>query len=239
MTALDVRIELAKLAHELRVDPGDLAFLEVLTAAEVARLRALATQALFSPHEHRFSRLAKAAKLVPPPMAAKVTQVALTPLVAARVSAVIDPPLAVRMSSHFDPAYLAKVTPHLDPTRTAPVVTGLPEDLLVDVGRRMVAAEQWVALGRFVSLISAEASLRVVEQASGLELLRIALHTDDPSSLEAVIDGLPDDRLGDIARAAEEAGEVDEALALLGGLSSDIADRVAVSREAGCAGRTA
>jgi hypothetical protein len=225
LSDLDVRIELEKLGHELATDAADLEFLASLTPEELTRLRHLVTEAIFSAHEHRFGRLAKASKLVPPTIAAKAAQTALSPLVAARVSAVIDPQHAVRMSGHFDPAYLAELTPHLDPTRAGAMIRGLPEELLVDVGRRMVQAEEYVALGRLVALIPAEASRRVVEDATGLQLLRIARYAEDHAALEAVLAGMPDARLGEVLRAAEDAGEGEAATALLDALSPEVIAR--------------
>lgn len=219
MKNLQVQVELAKLAHELGVTTEEVAFLGVLDAADLAALRALVTHALFAPHEHRFGRMAAFAKLIPASMAAKGAEHSLGPYLAARAAAVTEPDLAVRMSSHLSPAFLARMAPHLDPAKVAGIVSRLPADLVVDVGHRLVADQQYVPLGRFVSHVPVETALRVVDRAEPLDLLQVALFTEEASALDAVIAQVPEPRLAAVLTAASEADRADEALTLLSTLT--------------------
>jgi hypothetical protein len=222
VTDLLVQVELTKLAHELGVEVSELtraAPLDTLTREELVELRAIVSQALFATHEHRFTRFASLARLVPVGLAAKSAEVALGPLVTAKVAAVTEPEVAVRMASHISPEFMARVSPHLDPAKISGILNGLPDDTIVDVGRRLVAAHEHIALGRFVSFVPVASSLQVVEKASPLELLQIALFTDEPAALDGVISELPDQRIVDVVLAAHENGTVDDAVTLFSALS--------------------
>ena len=78
MKHLGVRVELAKLAHELSVDPDALAFLADVPAASVRALRADVSRALFHRHEARFRRLARLSHLAPVPITAATSTVLIT-----------------------------------------------------------------------------------------------------------------------------------------------------------------
>ncbi len=219
MNDLRVDVELTKLAHDLRVDVSEVEALAALSREELVELRGMATHALFAAHEHRFSRFAASARLVPASLAAKGAEVALGPLITARVAAVTDPEMAVKLAGHLSPAFMARVAPHLDPAKVAGVMTGLPEATVVDVGRRLVRAQQYVPLGRFVSFVPVATALRVVEEAPPLELLQVALFTEEAAALDAVISELSDERIAEVLVAADEADAVDDTLALLTALS--------------------
>lgn len=226
MNALLTRAELTKLAHELRVEVHEVEKLATLTRDELAGLRAMVSHALFAPHEHRFGRFAAMSRLVPAGLAAKSAEVALGPFLTARVAAVTEPELAVRMASHISPEFMARMSPHLDPGKIAGILAGLSEETVVDVGRRLVDAHEHVALGRFMSHVPVGVSLRVVEDAPPLELLRIALLTDDPKALDAVVAELPDERVVEVLEAAAEGGTTDDAVAMQSALSPAILVRV-------------
>ncbi len=215
MTGLLVRIELVKLAHELGVPPAEVEFLDRLSPDRLRDLRAHVTRAVYAPHEHRFRRLASLGRLVPVPVAAKGTQVALGPLVAARVAAAADVDLAVKLSGHISPAFLSRMTPYLDPSRVADIVSRLDEELVVEVGHLTVQRQEYIPLARFISYVPVSWALRVVADAPPLDLLRTALYAEDLDALDALIAEVPEDRLADVLVAADGADELADALTLL------------------------
>ena len=221
-----VRVELTKLAHELGVDVADVEVLDELSREELVELRGLVSHALFAPHEHRFGRFAAMARLVPAGLAAKSAEVALGPVMTARVAAVTEPELAVRMASHVSPAFMARMSPHLDPSKIEGILSGLPESTVVDVGRRLVEAREHIALGRFISFVPVTTSVQVVADAAPLELLQIALFTEDPASLDAVIAELPDERIVGVLVAAEDGGVMDDAVTMQAPLSTATRTRI-------------
>ena len=215
MTDLRVRIELVKLAHELHVDTDAVQFLDVLTPEQLRGLRTIVNRAAYETHEHRFRRLASFGKLVPVPVAAKATQVALGPLVAARVAAASDPDFAVRLADHLSPEFLSRLTPYLDPSRVSGIVSRLDDDLVVRVGHLTVGRQEYIPLARFISYVPVDTALRVVAHAPPLDLLRTAVYAEDLDALDALIAEVPTDRLADVLVAAHDADELADALTLL------------------------
>ena len=165
------------------------------------------------------TRLAALSRMLPVPLTAKIAQLALGPMLSARVAAVLDPREATRLAGHLDVGFLTRLAVSLDPSRVAGIVRGLPDDLVVEVGRRLLAAGEHLTLGRFVAIVAPELALQVVEGASGHDLLQVALFTDEPDALEAIVRRLPDERLGAVVRAADEAQAYDAAVGLLLALS--------------------
>ena len=215
MSELRVRIELAKLANDLDVDVEELSFLAPMSPDQLRDLRTRVTRALYAPHENRFRRVASFGRVVPVPLAAKGTEVALGPLVAARIAAVADPAHAVKVSGHTNPEFLSRMTPHLDPSRVSDIVSRLDEELVVEVGHLTMKRQEYIPLARFVSYVPVSWALRVVADAPPLDLLRTALYAEDLDALDRIIAEVPEDRLEDVLVTAAEADELDDALTLL------------------------
>lgn len=213
------RVEVTKLARELGCEEAEVAFLSDRPSSDLRRLRTTITRARFARHEAQFRRLAGFTGMVPPSLAAKAAQAALGPLLSARVAAVVDPDQAVDLARRLEPGFLADVSLHLDPFAVAPIIGRLPDSLIVTVGRELLARGEHLVLGRFVSVVTTESSLAVVEDASAEDLLQIALFTEDQSALDDVVAGLPLDRLAGVVRHAVDHDRGDDALALLAGLS--------------------
>lgn len=212
---IDSRIEVAKLAHELGVDPATLAWLGAVAPVDVRALRELVTEARFRRHEARFRRLAKLSGVAPVPIAARIAQHGLGPLLGARTAAVMEPALAGRLAARLDPEYLTELSVHLDPVRAEPIIRALPDSLVVDVGRRLLARSAYLALGRFLSVVATATALEVVADARGADLFEVALFTEDPTALAAVVAALPDDRLTEVLSAADGQERYADLAALL------------------------
>lgn len=231
MGDLATRLEITKLARELGVPEDGLAFLADRTPADVKELRAAAAHAVFSRNEERVKRLAALSRMLPVPLTAKIAEHALGPMLSARVAAALDPREAVRLAGHLTPAFLARLAVSLDPARVAPIVQSLPDDLVVDVGRRLLDAGEHLPLGRFVAVVSPAVALRVVDGAAGHDLLQVALFTDEPAALEAIVGALPDARLAEIVRAAADDDAYDAAVSLLLPLSEESCARLVAQVE--------
>jgi len=215
------RVEVAKLAHELDADEHTLTFLYDRSPDELRDLRSAVSTALFTRHEDRVKRLASLSKSLPHGITAKIAQIALGPTLSARVAAVMDPADAVRLAKQLDPAFLTDVSEALDPERVQGIVSGLPQDLIVDVGKRLLKRGRHLTLGRFVSVVSVDAALGVVAAAEADDLLQVAIFTEEPSALEAVVRRLSDARLAEVIHAAVAKDAYDYAVTLLLSLSPD------------------
>jgi hypothetical protein len=220
-----------KLAHDLGVPTAEVEFLAALSDEDLARLRGAVNHALFAPHEARFARMASMGKLVPTTIAAKGAQLALGPLIAARVAAVTDPDLAVKLVNHLSVAFLAKMTPFINPAKVAEIVARLPEEVVVATGERLVASKEYIPLGRFVAHVPLETALTVVRAAPPLDLLQVAIFTDDRAELDRIIAAVEEEVLVAVLTEATAAGDIDDALTLLASLSVD--SRLRVVRVAG------
>ena len=225
MGDLEVRIEIAKLSADLGVPEDDLAFLRRRDAEAVRALRDLVRTSVADRNAERVERLGSLTKLAPTGVAAKVAQHAFGPALSARVAGSVAPADAVRLASHLPPAFLAELSAWLEPTRVAPIVERLPDELLVDIGRRLLAAGQYGALARLVAVVSPALAARVVEPATGEQLLQIALFADDPTLIESVAERLSDEQLSGIVAAAEDY-DPDAPALLLGRLSGRTRERL-------------
>lgn len=226
MTDLLQEVELVKLAHDLDAEVDHLAYLRALSDTELAQLRRAVNHALFAPHEPRFARLAGLGRHVPHAISARGAQLVLGPRVAARAAGVTDPALAVRLVEHMSVRFLAEMTPYIDPARVAGIVARLPEDVVVATGERLVAAKEYIPLGRFVAHVALETSLKVVRAAPPADLLRVAIFTDDREALDRIIAAVEEKVLADVLATAAAADDLDDALTLLAALSLDSRARV-------------
>ena len=148
------RLEVAKLAQVLAVDPAQFAFLAAVPAATIRALRHEVELASYRRHESRFDRIAAIAKLVPPGVIASIVQKAMGPQLAARVAGAMAVEDAVKIARHLDPEFIAEMTPSLDPRRIGPIAAQLSDELVVEVGRMLLRRKQWVTAGRLVSVIT-------------------------------------------------------------------------------------
>ena len=225
MTALTSALEITKLAHEMHVEESELDFLSTTSPEDLRDLRGIVSHAMFSRHESRVKRLAAVRKKLPAAVTAKISEVAMGPMLSARVAAVMDPADAAKLAGHLKPEFLADLSVHLDPSRGAGIIAQLDTDLVVDVGRRLLAEDQLLTLARYPGVVGAETALEVVEGADGAQILRLALFIDEPSAIDPLLAGLPDERVAEVAEAL--GNEEEAADALLAALNETSRTRIA------------
>ncbi|MGY0385565.1 hypothetical protein ACWZJV_01260 [Nocardioides sp. WG-D5] len=225
MTALTSALEITKLAHEMHVDEAELAFLATTSPDDLRDLRGIVSHAMFSRHESRVKGLAAVSKKLPAAVTAKIAEIAMGPMLSARVAAVMEPADAAKLAGHLKPAFLADLSVHLDPNRVEAIIARLDRGLVVDVGRRLLADGHLLTLARFTGVVGPETSLKVVDGASGAEVVRLALFIDEPSVIDPLLAGLPDETVAEIAAAGADHGDAFEAL--LVALGEDSRARIA------------
>lgn len=220
------RIEVTKLARELAVPETELMFLSASSPAELRELRRMTSSALFARNEDRVKLLAALSRMLPVSVTAKIAELALGPMLSARVAGVLDPREATRLASHLPARFLAALSPSLDPSRVAPIVRGLPEQLVVEVGRLLLSSGEHLTLARFVPVVESDVAMKVVSAATGADLLQVALYCDEPASLDGIAQRLSDDLLAEIIRAASTEQAYDAAVSLLSSLSAETCARL-------------
>lgn len=226
MTDLHVRVELEKLSAELDTEVAEIGYLGSLGVEELRDLRAVISDALFARHEKAFQPLGNMSKMVPTRIAVKVAEVALGPLVSARVAGAVDTKYAASMAQAMKPDFLAQVAVLIDPVRIRELLPMLPSQLVVEVGRLMVSRGKYLALSRFVPVVSTQDALSVIDGASPEATLRTALYVEEPAALADIIETIDRSALTGVIEHAAASGAADDALTLIDGLSGPALSRV-------------
>ncbi|MDT0201393.1 hypothetical protein [Nocardioides sp. AE5] len=226
MSTLAHRVETMKLAAALGVAPEAVSMLAAAPPESIRALRTAYGEAVFARHESRFRRIAQVAAAVPAAVSGRIAQLALPPALAARVAAVMDAPLAVRLAGSLSLDYLTSLSVSLDPLRAAPILDGIDDDTVVAVGQGLLARGEHLTLGRFVSVIKPDVAMRVVDGASGADLIQVALLAEDPAALDALIERIGDDVLVAAIDAAHADDVYADALTLVSQVSAANRDRL-------------
>ncbi len=215
---LERSAEIRKLAVLLEVEPGQLGYLEDLPSASLRAFRDRATDLLFDADAGRLRRVAAASKLVPVQVSARVAEQVFGPVLCAAVTGLVDADRAVKIAERLPVGFLADATTQLDPRRASAVIAAMPAALVTEVGRELVARQDWVTMGRFVASLpdaSLRAALHVVDDAG---LLQIAFVLEGKDRLDDFMD-IARPRLLGVIRAAYEDDLLGEALDLVGHLN--------------------
>jgi len=208
VSGLASRIEITKLAAELRVEEQELDFLEASAPEELRTFREVVSRALFSRHEPRLKRLAAVSQKLPATATAKISKLAMGPVLSGRIASVMPPAESAKLAGHLDREFMAQLAVAMDPARVAGIVAELDDVLVVDVGRRLLAAGDLLTLARFTAVVSPEVAQAVIEEATGEQLVRLALYLEDDEALDRMVGDLPEDRAAGMAAAAKEDDEV-------------------------------
>ena len=225
------QLEINKLARVLVVEPSSLDVLLASSPDEIRELRMVVTERLFSLHGGRVSALAQLSKKVPAAISAKVAEAAFGPVLSARIAGALDPADAAKLSALLSPDFLAEVSRDVDPGRIAAIIEALPEELIIKVGRILMAEHDSIALARFVASVSPAVVMAVLEGADGSALLELALYVDDVAALDPVIAAFSDERLSAVLKAtngfmgADDADIAEAAVALVSALTPATRER--------------
>lgn len=219
---LERAAEVLKLARLLDVEPKQFDYLEQVPAEALRTFREQATDRLFAPDAERLRRVAAASKLVPVPVTVKVAQLAFGPLLCAAVAGLLDPPHAVKVAARCPTSFLADITIHLDPRRAPEVIAAVPTPVVVAVAKELVARDEHVTMGRFVSYLKPETLRAAVQQMpDDADLLKVAFVMEGKGALDDVA-RLAQDRFAGLIRTAYEQDLWAEALDLVGHLSIEL-----------------
>jgi hypothetical protein len=216
---LERAAEITKLARQLGMEPKQLGYLEAIPADALRAFREQVTDRMFAGDAGRLSRVAAASKLVPVPLTVKVAQLAFGPVLCAATAGLLDPPHAVKVAAKCPTSFLADITVHLDPRRAPEVIAAVPTRLVVAVANELLARDEHVTMGRFVSYLGRDtlrASIQDIEDDA--DLLRVAFVMEGKDKLNGLID-IARDRIAGLVRAAYEHDLWAEALDLIGHLS--------------------
>lgn len=219
MSGMLSRLEVVKLADELGVAEQPLAFLAEASVDDLRSLRTVIAEARYARHEPRLRRLAGLSKMAPAGIAAKISEHALGPDVSARVATMLDPADAAKLTKHLSAEFLTDISVSLDPARSADVISGLPDKLVIDVGRRLLKRGEHLTLARFVASYDVSIALAVLDEATGDDLLTMGMFAEDHEALDRIVAALPEPLLEATGEAADAGGRQEDAIAMLTFLS--------------------
>jgi MgtE intracellular N domain len=221
VSALAARAEILKLERLLAKEPGELEFLEPVSAEDLRELRDRATDVLFDGDRHVLQRLAAAAGKIPIGLVATIGRHAFGPLLCARVTGLLEPDRAAEVAEHLPAEFQADIAQHLDPRRATAVIARIPTEQVVQVAAELDARGEHVAMGRFVAHLSDEALVGCFGVLDDASVLRTAFVLEGKERLDRVVELLPEGRLEGVIRAAAGEDLWPEALDLIGHLAEE------------------
>jgi hypothetical protein len=212
------RGELIKLARLLETPPERLAGLENVSPAALRKLREQIADALFEADRNHFERVVAAAKVIPGPLAARLTERALGPLLGTRAAALLDPGQAADLARRLSPGFLADLAVRLDPRQAGEQIGRLPAELVAEIAAELCRRREHVAMAGFVGHLRDDALFATLAVLDDDALLAIGFLMEDVQRLRAIVELLPDERVGHLIALAEDEDRVEEFLAIVGRL---------------------
>lgn len=207
--------EIAKLARVLdQPDPAELAFLAELPPAAIRAFRDQVNDLISRRDARRMQRIGAAAKLVPAPIAAKITEAAFGPVLAAAVAGSVDPARAVAIAGSLSPSFLADATVTLDPHRAAEVITHVPTSMAAAVARELIRRGDYLTMGRLAGSVPDSALRAALPHAADIDLLHVGYYLENTSAADRLLT-LVADRIPGMLRATHTENQWSEAITLL------------------------
>lgn len=198
-----------------------------LPPGAIRALRERTVAVLHDAEGDRLRGIAAAAGLLPAPVAASLAERAMGPVLCALLAGTVDRRRTADIARRLPDPFLAEVAVHLDPRRVADVVASLPPARVAAVARELTARGEFVTMAQFVDHLSDDALAAAVDAIGDEALLRTAFVVDEPGRVDAVVAGLPDERLAGLLAAARGAQLWFEAIALVAELDPEQQARLA------------
>ncbi|MGW6625392.1 hypothetical protein ACWF99_29595 [Nocardia sp. NPDC055002] len=207
-------VELAKLARVLDRDPADLAFLATLPPAALREFRDQITDLTARREARRMQRVGAAAKLVPAPIAAKITEAAFGPVLAAALAGSVDPTRAVAIASALSPSFLADATLTLDPRRAVELIAQVPGPMAAAVASELISRGDYLTMGNLAGSVPDSVLRAALPHASDLDILQVGYYLEETSAADRLLT-IVTDRVPGVIRATHDADEWPKAITLL------------------------
>ncbi|MFD4443797.1 hypothetical protein ACFWPK_28895 [Nocardia sp. NPDC058519] len=207
-------VELVKLARVLDRTPADLEFLATLPPAALREFRDQITDLTASREARRMQRVGAAAKLVPAPIAAKITEAAFGPVLAAALAGSVDPSRAVAIASALSPSFLADATLTLDPRRAVELIAQVPGPMAAAVASELITRGDYLTMGNLAGSVPDSVLRAALPHASDLDILQVGYYLEETSAADRLLTVVTD-RVPGVIRATHEAGEWPKAITLL------------------------
>jgi hypothetical protein len=219
--ALETRAEIARLAKLLGAEPERFGYLSEVPAADLRRVRRLATDVLFDADREVLGRAGAGSRLLPTGVVATIAERSFGPLLCARIAGLLEADRANEVASHLDPSFLADVAVEMDPRRASDLIGRVSIEHTQSAAAELSRRGEHVAMGRFVAHLPEAALSACLEVMDDAAVLRTAFVVEDKDRLDHVTSLLAPERLAGLIRAANEHGLWPETLDLLGHLGEE------------------
>ncbi|MFE3545571.1 hypothetical protein ACFXK0_21625 [Nocardia sp. NPDC059177] len=207
--------ELAKLARVLdRPRATDLDFLAELPPSALRQLRDQVTDLIAVREARRMQRIGAAAKLVPAPLAAKITEAAFGPVLAAAIAGSVDPARAVAIASSLSPRFLADATVTLDPRRATALIAEVPDRMAAATARELIDRGDYLTMGRLAGSVPDRVLRAALPHAADIDLLHVGFYLEETGAADRLL-AVVADRVPGMVRATAAADHWAEAITLL------------------------
>ena len=202
---IETQAEILKLSRLLENDESELSFLIDQSPERMRRMRAALSGFYYERHQDSYHRLASLSKLLPLGASAKLATTLLGTVLSAGIASELPPERAIKLARKLPDEFLARLCLHLEPGHSLSLLQVMPEDVVSDVARELLAMKEYITLARFVGVIP-QASLEVVTATltDGEAMVKIGLYLEDKSKLNTVLGLLSDDQQRATLLAATE-----------------------------------
>lgn len=226
--SLEHQAEVLKMARVLDVDVGALAMLAGADAMSIRQLRQQVVNNNSVWEAPIFKRIVIASRLLPVPALALIAEKVMGSLITARIAGQMDVERGVGIASRLQIGFLADVCLHLDPIQACALIQAIPQGRIVPVALELAAREEYVAMGRFVDVLSEASIMAIVDVLDDVQLLRTAFFVENKQRLDSIVEHFLPERLISIIHCAASAADLwPEALGLMRHLNPMLRGRLA------------
>ncbi|MBS1837494.1 MAG: hypothetical protein JST64_07335 [Actinobacteria bacterium] len=221
-------VEVQRISRLLGSDPDDIAFLERIDAPSLRLLRHQLVDVVFDPDAGRLGTLRSAARMLPPPVTARIAERALGPVLCGHLAGALDDGHAAAIARRLPPEFLAEVAGHVHPDRVEIVVGRLHSHQVEAAADVLAAREDLLALGHFAGIIREDTLQAVVARLDAATILDIAPYVEPIERVDRIVGSIDDPVLLAVLRAAHSDRRWGDAFDLVGCLSEPTRGRLAV-----------
>lgn len=224
MSGRDDSPQLTRIARVLGAPASDVHGLGDVPDDDLRTLHDAISSAIFAEHEQRFARIAGLSKAIPASVAGKLAERFLPPTLGARCAELLEPAKARDLVGTVSMRYLADLTLALNPTRSGPVVRAIPARHIAPVAKELFARGEYAAMAEFAGTVTREALEAALDVADAADLLTVVPSLVWNDNIDAVIEGLSEDKIEALVRDIVATRRWDDASRLIARLNPAKAD---------------
>ncbi len=193
-----------RIAHVLGVSSEEIDFLGRLDSDTLRALHSQIVELLFDPAQSRMGGLQNAAKILPPPVTAKVAEKALGPVLAGRIAGLLDTGSSVAIARRLPPEFLADVAGHVHPQRVEVLVRDLPSRQLDAAADVLIERHDLLALGHFAGIIRPDTLQSIVSRLDASVILDVVPYIEPAARVDDLIELVENPVLLSVLRTAHD-----------------------------------